>query len=210
MKTWYAIRLTSDALYPAKSMYVKAGPKGGRYIHWRDMKRSVIDKSLSDIGVEYYMPFERKTFTHARTNKPIERMFPLIPGYGFVCNITDIEAVNDCKGVAGIMTNGKGMPPLRVPQSSIDALVIAESEVQARYERQQEQIAFAKRKLNRAKSQEVFPVGDTFTIKRGHILAGRKGKIMDHTGRKTIKTMVEMLGGMVPAEFTVDQIEMVG
>ncbi len=170
--------------------------------------QTTVAKSCEQIGIELYVPVEYFQTVHKRTKAIITRARALIPGYAFVKGVYDFEALEDCKGVMGIMSPGKGHPPCIIPDTDILALRIAEAELHRDFDAKQARQRFKSQKLTRSTMKEVYPYGKSFTVKPGHMLEGRQGKIEGHTGRKAIVTMVEMLGGMVRAEFTVDQIEL--
>lgn len=196
---WYAIRLHPGAQRQSK----------------RNPRLTNIEESVRREGFEIYMPLERRMILHHRTKKPIDKWFPLIPGYAFVvgpCNWLKLEG---CDFVAGILGT-KGRPiPLR--PALVDIIKLREADFDQDYE-----AAKARRLLREQEAEErnnhipqrrlrvMYPAGSPISVSSTYgMLGGRRGHVIDATGRNTIKAIIETLNGMVNAEIPIGLVEKV-
>lgn len=191
---WYALRLKPMAQRPSR----------------QDERLTNIEISLRQSGFEHYMPLERREIIHHRTKKPIDKRYPLIPGYAFVYNPYDWLALSKCDFVAGVL--GVRGTPLSILNTQVDAIRAAEAVISAEYERS--------KALRRQKEKErdehipqrrlrvMFPAGTPIAIDGTHsILGGMTGRVVDATGRQTIKAIIETLSGMVNAELPLEYVQ---
>jgi transcription antitermination factor NusG len=195
---WYAIRLKPNAQRPSK----------------KDPRITNIELSLQREGFEVYMPLERRMLIHHRTKKPIDRWFPLIPGYAFVvgpCYWTKLEG---CDYVAGILGT-KGTPiPFR------DAIIDLIKQQEAKFDKDYEEAKIRKRIRDEEKEERkehipqsrlrvMYPAGAPIAIDSTYgMFGGRRGRVVDATGRNTIKAIIETLNGMVNVEIPVPLVEL--
>jgi len=96
---------------------------------------SILERQCRDNGVEVYMPAFWETARHQRTNKLIERRYPIIVGYAFV-NIAGegfYKNVNKVESIQGFIKSG-GVP-IRFPAEDIGVLAAAEFERHGAYEK---------------------------------------------------------------------------
>jgi hypothetical protein len=193
---WYAIRLKPNAQRLSK----------------QDSRLTNIEFALSQGGIEHYMPQERREIIHHRTKKPIDKCYPLIPGYAFVAGVHDWLQLHRCDFVAGVL--GVRGTPLAIPSYHIDAIMAEEAEILLGYQHAKA----LKRQRERERDEHIpqrrlrvmFPAGSVISIDRSHsMLAGMRGRVVDATGRHTIRAMIETLNGMVNAEISVSYIEKV-
>jgi len=199
MSTWYAARTSSNALrHPSR--YARIG--NGRMRPVACSVRTVVEASLDEAGLRYLLPMEVKTLTHHRTKRPITRRFPLMPGYVFVADIRDFRAFEDLDGVAGVIrVCGQ---PVRVPVSAIEQIEAAQEAINS------ENAAIWKARNAKPKAlAAIYPSGSRVAIAGGHALAGWQATVVGVTARRTIRTMIEFLGGEVEAELPVDVVELV-
>lgn len=185
--TWHVIMLSPGALRPDRFR----------------PNETIVSRSLKEGGFSYYMPFERRAIIHAKTKKRIERQFPLMPGYGFVENVTNFEALRKCNGVNDVIKSaGK---PIEIRPALVGEVRDAEQAINAEYDRKE--IARQKREAmgSRALVAESFPVGGKVTIGEGHIMAGQTMTITAATGRGAIKGVIDMLNG-IHAEIGVEYL----
>jgi transcription antitermination factor NusG len=193
---WYAIRLKPNAQRLSK----------------QDARLTNIEWSLSQEGIEHYLPQERREIIHHRTKKPIDKRYPLIPGYAFVCGVDDWLKLHKCDFVAGVL--GVRGTPMSIRSSHVEAIMAAEEKIREDYEKAK---AFRRQKererdehIPQRRLRVMFPAGSTISIDGSHsMLAGMRGRVVDATGRQTIKAMIETLNGMVNAEIPVSYIEKV-
>lgn len=176
--TWHVIRLLSNALKADK-----ANPR------W-----SVVERSLTDGGFAFYLPFENKTIIHHRTKKKIERRFPLMPGYGFVEGVTNFEALRQCDGVMDVIKSAGA--PVPIPATEVRDIAQAEHAVNAEHERKEANRKAREALGTRAALSNAFPVNTTVRVKQGHLLAGESFVVDAATGRATIKGIIGRLNNM--------------
>lgn len=189
---WYAIRLKPSAQRPAK----------------QDPRLTNIELSLSQEGFEHYMPLERREIIHHRTKKPIDKQYPLIPGYAFVCDPYDWLKLHQCDFVAGVL--GVRGTPISLLPTVIDGIRDAEAVILAEYERQKamrrqrdREAEERKKHIPQRRARQMFPAGSPIVVDKTHVLlGGMRGRVVDATGRQTIKAMIETLNGMVMAEMS--------
>ena len=218
---WYAIRLASGAFQPAKRYWVEKGPEGGRYLRYEDLKRTVIVNSLDHLDIDYYIPMIGEAYIHHRTKKPKTRFKPMIPGYGFVRGAIDQDQIEGAKGVHSIMRHGHGYPALVVPETDIMRVQLSEKALDREFKADLKNMRLkrinnwrrgklSKYRVTKNQAEEQYPAGALFKVKSGHYLEGYTGRIEGHTGRNTIRSIAQLLGGDIPAEFKLDQIELIG
>jgi len=196
MTHWYAVRLKPGAARPSK----------------HDERYTNIEFALGSAGIEHYMPLERREIIHHRTKKPIDKSYPLIPGYAFVYDVEDWLDLHRTDFVAGVL--GVQGTPLRLPSQEIDEIRSAEAVILEEYER-----AKAKRRAEedakekhvpQRKARMLYPAGSTVSIDRSHmLLGGYTGTVKEATGRDTIKAIVQTLNGMVTAELPLAMVRKV-
>lgn len=193
---WYAIRLKPNAQRLSK----------------QDSRLTNIEFALSQGGIEHYMPQERREIIHHRTKKPIDKCYPLIPGYAFVSGVQDWLQLHRCDFVAGVL-GVRGMP-MSIRTAHIDAIKMAEEKILNDYEQAKALYRQRERERNEHIPQRrlrvMYPAGSVITIDGSHsMLGGMRGRVVDATGRQTIRAMIETLNGMVNAEIPVSYIEKV-
>jgi transcription antitermination factor NusG len=196
---WFALRLKAGAARP--------------YRH--DERMTNIEWSLQREGISCYMPMELAMKIHHRTKKPIDKRFPLIPGYAFMQAIPDEQnwkKVSACDFVASVI--GVGLTPIPLPTAQVELIQMAETSLRELYEYHKAVRAYEEeqrlRKVTRRVASEQFPAGGVVTISRQHrLFAGRRATIIAATGRNTIKAVIETLNGMANAEIPIELVEMV-
>lgn len=186
--TWHVIRLGYGALRPHKLF----------------TGQTVVERSLREAGISFYLPFEHKTIVHPKTKKKITRDFPLMPGYGFVENVSNFEALRKCNGVTDVIKSAGFPVPIR--RDLVKEVMDAEAAVNAEHERKEAARAAREAMGTRATVAQAFPVNSTARVKQGHLLAGQEVFINAATGRATIKGVIEALNGM-SVEIEVSSLE---
>lgn len=188
---WYAVQIKAGGTKPsAKDDRLFA-------VEW-EMQRA-------GYGDQFYFPVEPKDIIHHRTKKPIHRRFPLIPGYGFICDVTDFWTLDNCRHVSQVL--GVGGEPLTIDEKDIQEIMAEETRLyeelsagRARERRRQRIASGSQRVLAKH-----YPSGAAITVATGY-LSGRKGRIESVTGRQTVKAILDMLGKMTPVELPVDDV----
>lgn len=197
--SWYVIRLKPLATRPSK----------------QDSRFANIEISLRDAGFQFYFPWERREIVHHRSKKPIDKQYPLIPGYAFVCEPNDWLKLAKCDFVAGVL-GVRGTPIPLIP-TVIDAVRDAEAIILSEYERQkamrrqrEKEQADRLQHIPQRRARQMYPAGTPIVIDRTHVLlGGMKGRVVDATGRQTIKAVIETLNGMLHAELSLAFVEKV-
>lgn len=196
MNHWYAIRLKPMAARPSR----------------HDARYTNIEFALGSAGITHYLPMHRMEIIHHRTKKPIDKAYPLLPGYCFVSDVDDWLELHRVDYVAGVL--GVKGTPLRLQSNDIEQIRVAEGIIFQEYER-----AKAKRRaeeemkehhIPQRRARMLYPAGSQVKIDPSHmLLGGRTALVKEATGRDTIKALVETLNGMVTAELPLAMISKV-
>jgi transcription antitermination factor NusG len=125
----------------------------------------------------------------------------LIPGYVFIADITDFERLERIPEISGPI-RGMDSRPRTIRATEIDRLREAEAMVLAAFEnRNVSQKAWRERK---------WPAGSTVKIGTGHVLSGREARVLEATGRNTIRAVIDnMFGSDINIEIPTEYIEQV-
>lgn len=204
---WYAIQTAPGAFRQTTSRTVQAGPHGGRHMVCTTNAETAIEAELSRAGISFYIPFEPRQIIHHRTKKLMERRFPILPGYAFVEDVGDWPALEALQSVTAILGGMDGRP-ISIPASDVDKLRKVEELAVLAYFEERKRIAEARKKLTRKRAAGMYPKGSRVEVSH-ETLGHRVGSVIGATGRKTVKVMAEMLGGMVPIEVPVDSVRRV-
>lgn len=196
-KQWYALRLRPGAARP--------------YRH--DERLTNVEWAMRQEGMECYMPMEFALKIHHRTKKPIDKRFPLIPGYAFMQadEEQNWKKVTECDFVGSVI--GVGLTPIPLPTVQVELIQMAETSLRELYEYHKALRAYEEeqrqRKVTRRVAAEQYPAGGVVTISRQHrLFAGRRATIIAATGRNTIKAAIELLNGMANAEIPIALVEL--
>ncbi|KRB26310.1 hypothetical protein ASE05_10405 [Mesorhizobium sp. Root172] len=173
----------------------------------------VAERSIRDAGFECYYPRMRKEIVHHRTNVRIVRRFPLFTGYIFVAlPSANGEYLKDCEGLGRLLSyDGEYGKPWQVPTGAVERYMRAEADLEFDDTKESR----IKRKLEGKTKRETiamtFPEGQAIRVKQDwqhtHMLAGFHGEVVGVTGRGSVKSMIELFGRLVAAEFDADDIE---
>jgi len=122
---WYAIRV--------KPGYQRMAARDERLPEHRHLE-TIIERNCRDGGFGIFMPSFRVETKHHRTNKIIEKRFPLLVGYAFV----DLPRLNfeELRGVDGVMCLlkiNRELGPIEFNASIIESLMFAEWEKRQAY-----------------------------------------------------------------------------
>ncbi|TPN26609.1 hypothetical protein FKO01_25375 [Mesorhizobium sp. B2-3-3] len=203
----------------AKWFIAKIGPGGSRTAKDRigiaeERKGEIIaERSIRDEGFDCYYPRMRKEITHHRTNVRIVRRFPLFTGYIFVAlPSANGEYLKDCDGLGRLLSyDGKFGMPWQVPTGDVEGYMQAEAELEFDDTKESRIKRKLEGKTRRETIQMAFPEGQAIRVKQDwqhtHMLAGFHGEVVSVTGRGTVKSMIELFGRLVAAEFDADDIE---
>jgi transcription antitermination factor NusG len=197
--SWFAIKTRPGTQRTAKPRFNET---------WERKGETIIERSLRDEGFHVYMPSMRKDIRHHRTKEIITRRFPLLTGYAFVGGDreTNFYALRDCDGVSDIL--GIGGNPYPIADATIRMFMTAEEEMQ--YDDTMQAKIHRRERAATVKADLAlrFPTGSKFEVKEGPF-AGFHGEVTSVHGRACVKAMMNIFGGLVPTEFTSEQIEKV-
>lgn len=162
-------------------------------------------KSLRAAGYRVYMPKMKKTITHHRTKKRINRYFALFNRYIFVgisADNLDFGNVRKCDGVETILGIEIDHKPCRIPRDVIVDFVRAQrrgmfDEVDA--------------KSTKDAAKKRFAVGSQIRVRSGpgcnHPFGGFYGHVVKVKGKGVIQAMMSVFGGLTPVEFKPSEVE---
>jgi transcription antitermination factor NusG len=170
----------------------------GAFRNMHSSPRTRLEHALKDY--DYYIAWEWYEFKHHRSKKIIQSRKPLIPGYCFIANVTDWPALDRIPEISGPI-RGMDNRPRTIRATEIDRLREAEAMVLAAFEnRNVSQKAWRERK---------WPTGSTVKIGTGHVMSGREARVLEATGRKTIKAVIDGLfgGAGIEIEIPVELVE---
>jgi transcription antitermination factor NusG len=147
----------------------------------------------------YYVPWEHYEYKHHRSKKLIQARKPLIPGYVFIADVKDFARLEAIKELYGPI-RGLDNRPRTIPEAEIDRLKAAEAMILA---------AFNNRNITRKAWREAkFPKGAMVKIGFGHLMSGREARILEATGRNTIRAVIDgMFGSAVEIEIPIELVE---
>lgn len=131
--SWYAIRTMPGSQQPQREYAVDKtrSKKGYRIVPSLNPRLSAIERSLSDAGITYYMPAEKRLVRdRLRTDLWKVRRFALVVGYIFVHEPQNWMALMDTPGVGGVVSNNGKPAPLTLQ----DVLMLRSREAEAEVE----------------------------------------------------------------------------
>ena len=175
---WHVITLAPNALRPA----------GGNHF------KTIIEKSLTEGGFSYFLPFENKPIIDRRSKKKVWRRFSLMPGYGFVDSINNFEALRQCDGVGGLVKSAGR--PVPIADSEVEKVMLAEMSINAEHGRMDHMLELKLSMGTRRKLVDQFPINTIVEVKEGHWLAGHTFMVNAATGKATIKGVIDDLNGL--------------
>jgi transcription antitermination factor NusG len=169
----------------------------GAFRNMHSSPKTRLEHALKDY--DFYVPWEHYEFRHHRSKKMLQSRKPLIPGYVFIADITDFERLERIPEISGPI-RGMDNRPRTIRASEIDRLREAEAMVLA---------AFNNRNVSqKAWRERKWPAGSTVKIGSGHVMSGREAKVLEATGRRTIKAVIEnMFGTDVEIEIPIELVE---
>ena len=189
-RSWYAVRTAPGAQRPDKA----------------DPRFDKVERDLRDHGFDCYNPTEARDVIHHRTRKLITKRLPLIPGYAFVCGVTNFMALQNCESVSGIVhIDGT---PIVIPETEIIMLRQAELTIYENLAQERQIRAMKRMKMTRKKLAATFPSGAAIVVKTGFLTA-QTGRVVEATGRKTVKATLDKLQNLGVIELPVGEIDRV-
>lgn len=128
---WYAVRSVPGAQRMAREANLKPEPgETDEQFKERVLRRkgeSLLERDCRQAKIEVFMPSFWNTVQHQRTNKLMDRRFPLLVGYAFVrIEQSCFERVRKLDTVSGFIRNNYG--PVPFDDLDIGSLSLAEME----------------------------------------------------------------------------------
>lgn len=190
---WYAVKTRPGTQRKAKPRIGEPEDRAGEFI---------IERNLRDAGFEVFMPSMVREVRHHKTDEYMVKRFPLMVGYSFVPDPRNFFALSQVEGVSSIL--GIAGRPFRIATGIIDSIREAEEReaalLELRQQARKKREAQKGQKLTRKEAREMFPKNTRIIVTGESFLAGMSGFIVDATGRKRIKAVVETLNGLMPVE----------
>lgn len=215
--TWYAIRTAPGAQMPQREYIVEKpseinpdmtgfGRKGYRIVPSINPKMSAVERALSNIGVQFYMPAEFKVVRNRKKTGIYElRRFAMLPGYVFVYNVSDWLKLRAAPGVADIVAID-GVP-LQISIVDIITLRTIEARSQAKADREVAQVnssvkAEAAKAFDKALKQAKrrISAGQRVKVLWG-AQAGRDATIEGWDDKQQLRAIVDNLDAAVSVPF---------
>lgn len=158
---------------------------------------------LSAAGYDVFLPKMRIEVVHQRTKKFIVKERILFNRYLFAA-LPEIDAdwytLRATDGVECVlMQNGKYQA---VPDADVERFRGAQADMLFDETRE---ARIHRKEMGRTKREETlmrFPIGSWVKIKREHTFGGFYGQVTDINGRGAIMAMLQIFGGLVPAELS--------
>ncbi|WP_322886374.1 hypothetical protein U8C40_09600 [Sinorhizobium medicae] len=135
---WYAVRAVPGYQRMA-TMLEPANDETEEEKLARDRRKgeSILERNLRNGGIDVFMPSFWAITQHQRTNKMLERRFPLLVGYAFV-NISqrDFERVRNIDGVMCFLRPSADRGPIVFPDTDVGSLMFADFQKRQQWERE--------------------------------------------------------------------------
>lgn len=183
--TWYPVRTRAGAFRQLQSKAI-----------------TKIEQALAYHDLHGYIPLEYQEVVHWRTKKKILLRRPLLQGWIFLMDPKDWryieESVPEIMGPIRSMDNR----PIAIASSEVERIMEAEAAIKEAFEQ-----ARRDREMTKTRVSAMYPSGSTATITGDHVFSGQKVRVKAATGRKTVKVMLELLGGLVEAEVPITNLE---
>lgn len=128
---WFCIRTVPGSQKPQREFTVETtrSRKGYRIVPSLNPNISAIELALSQRGLTYWMPTEKRLVRDRRkTDLWRTRRFALLVGYIFVRGPLDWLKLSETPGVLGIVANAEGEP---LPIDFMDLLMLRSAEAEA-------------------------------------------------------------------------------
>lgn len=200
MISWYVVKLAPGTTRQApQRIFIDPSRK----------EESIAERAIRDAGLIAYCPSMRKDVIHHRTKKTITKRYPLMTGYlfaGFEAAHPNFMILGSLREVSSILgVNGK---PFQVRHADVQRFMDEEADMQfddtkaARIHRRE--IG----RTERATLEMTYAAGTAIIVNDGPF-AGHHGAVKSITGRKTVKAIMNLLGGLVEIEVPVESLERV-
>lgn len=198
-KNWYAIRVKPGAVHPHATWRrepISENSEKTSFNRQQNAEMTMLEAAMEDIGVECFVPMERKGLIHHRTKRQIIRRFPLLPGWAFVAGVRDWMAVEAISHVMNFRTDN---PPTRISESEIEKIRIAEAEINVAHTinmmRRSNGVRWSG--YHHRLMNELFPALQLVGAQKVEASTAWKA---EHSGRQTMQRVARMLAGGVDAK----------
>ncbi|OOG61962.1 transcription termination/antitermination protein NusG [Sinorhizobium sp. A49] len=199
--SWYAIKTRPGTQRLATPRVGETEDRKGEFI---------IERNLRNADFEIFLPSTQIVYKHHKTKKTLEKRAAMLVGYAFIYMPRSFYELSQVDGVSAVL--GIAGRPMPIAEKIIQAIREAEDECVERIQRakrmRERQEAVANGNATKKQLREMFPTQSAVRISSDHhLLGGMVAKVLDATGRKTLKTVVETLEGLVSVEIPVEYVE---
>ena len=193
---WHAFALQTKATQSARQYWVERGPRNGSRMKSLVSNELNVVRSCKHAGYEIYIPMALRMTRHNRTKQTVNPYTPMIPGFGFMRNVTDFAALENVKYLGRPLgINGEPTP---IPTREIDNLILEEEKQHIA-----EQDRAAPMTLHRL--ERMYRKGQHIHIKDGQF-EGQKLQIEQVLSGSKVRGMMNLLGGLVPVTVSIENI----
>ncbi len=199
--SWYAIKTRPGTQRPATPRIGETEDRKGEFI---------IERNLRDADFEIFLPSTQVIYKHHKTKKTLEKRAAMLVGYAFIYMPRSFYELSQVDGVSAVLgIAGRPMPIAgKIIQSLRDAEEDLIENIQRAKRMRERQEAVANGNVTKKQLREMYPPTSPIRISDDHpLLSGLVAKVLDATGRKTLKTVVETLEGLVSVEIPVEYVE---
>lgn len=155
MKQWYIIRAVPGTQRQARAWSACARKR---------QAESILERECRNIGINVYMPSFWTTVRHQRTNKTIDKRFPLLVGYAFVNLLPEErDKLRDLDSVAGFVRSSRFGDVAVIKDEDVGQIMLADHlRAEAhKVERQEGEVKSRKHRRNQLEKRlgQILPKG---------------------------------------------------
>ncbi len=162
-------------------------------VRTRAMQHQKAVQEMQEAGIQAYCPMMRRETRHHQSKKWIMREYALFPGYAFAClTYRDFGKLREARSVVAVLGDAEGTPA-PIAWSIIEKIKDAQD---------RGDFDVLRPPVRRLKA------GDSVHVKGGP-LAGHYVSVTNVVGRRAVKALVEMFGGLREVEIELESIRRV-
>lgn len=160
----------------------------------------MVEHALRRAGIGHYCPIELWEVVHWKTKKKILHRRPLLQGWIFLADITDWPAIERIPEILGPIRSFD-QTPMPIRSEEVERIQEAEGSIRRAFEEMRRN-----RAMTRDRVAAMYPSGSVANIVHGPF-KGQQIRIEAAASRRTVKAVLEMLGGSVPMEINITDLE---
>lgn len=192
---WFAVRTRPGGM---RLLNRQANPEAAMQ-HLMEQGLTAVEAELTFHGIEHYLPIELVEITHHRTKKNITIRRPLVPGYVFVEDVRDWSLFERLRWAAGPVRVAQ--QPAIIPERDIAMIRKAEADIEVVNQQRR-----AAKSMTAKSLRKQFPSGSKVVVIGQHMLSGREAFVIEATGRRTIKAVLDHLA-RVSVEIPIEHVQ---